>query len=236
VEAADLKRYFIAFDAIAMGPQDSWVANNRRRINVTTAYLDGTLHPRGVLFADRRFTAESPLSYMVYTARAVKDFEGYALKAKTIYRFQADPQGDQIFASAVCSVSDSEGSGPASNEELDLDFYFRLYKPLPPDAPTEEHSAPSAAIVNLLANRTQFEKEVLPRLSRCTIRDRIPGKLSSAEIMVFRRESEVRERPIRFPRTFAEIEAISNSRSKNAAACDVRPPATDASGNGSASR
>jgi hypothetical protein len=53
--------------------------------------------------------------------------------------------------------------------------------------------------------------------------DQIPGNFTPAEIMVFRRESKVAERAIRFPETFAEIEAIGKARSRNGCACDLPP-------------
>jgi hypothetical protein len=221
VEPGELRRYFAGFDAIVMDAENSWVAYNRQGANITTAYLDGTLHARGFYFGDRRLSSESPLSYMVYTERPAKEFVGYALKENTIYRFQPDPEGDDVFASAVCSIQDSEGTGFASNAKLGLDFYFRLFKPLPPSGERTAHSAPSAAIVNFVADRRRFDADIRPQLNKCTIRDQITGKFTPAEIMVFRRESEVNERVIRFPQSFGDVESISKARFRNGCACDV---------------
>jgi hypothetical protein len=221
VEPGELRRYFAGFDAIVMDAENSWVAYNRQGANITTAYLDGTLHARGFYFGDRRLSSESPLSYMVYTERPAKEFVGYALKENTIYRFQPDPEGDDVFASAVCSIQDSEGAGFASNAKLGLDFYFRLFKPLPPSGERTAHSAPSAAIVNFVADRRRFDADIRPQLNKCTIRDQITGKFTPAEIMVFRRESEVNERVIRFPQSFGDVESISKARFRNGCACDV---------------
>jgi GT2 family glycosyltransferase len=109
-----------------------------------------------------------------------------------------------------------------SNDQLKLDFYFRLFKPLPPSEKAE-HSAPSATIVNLMTDRKRFESDIRLKFSKCTMRDQIPGNFTPAEIMVFRRESKVAERAIRFPETFAEIEAIGKARSRNGCACDLPP-------------
>jgi hypothetical protein len=231
VEPGDLRRYFAAFDAIVMDAENSWVAYNRQRANITNAYLNGTLHARGFYFGDRRLSSESSLSYMVYTERPIREFAGYALKENTIYRFQPDAQGGQVFASAVCSIQDSEGAGFASNSKLGLDFYLRLFKPLPPSSEPSEHSAPSAAIVNFVADRRRFDVDIRPQLDKCTIRDQIPGKFIPAEIMVFRRESEVNERAIRFPQSFGEVEGIGKSRFQNGCACD--PAAGAQAGDGS---
>jgi hypothetical protein len=219
LEDVDLRRYFSPFDAVVTNALESWSTRNRARANIATAYLDGTLRARGFFFGDRRLTAESPQSYMVYTARPLPDFAGYAVKGSTIYRFQPGPDGDQVFASAACPVDATTAPGVASNEQLNLDFYFRQ---LTPSATPGGHT-PSAVIVNLIAGRTEFESRVRPSLGRCTIHDRIPGRLTSLEINRFRREAEVGERVMRFPHSYEEVREIAKARSMNGCACDVDP-------------
>jgi hypothetical protein len=159
---------------------------------------------------------------MVYTARQSPDFEGYAVKGSTIYHFQPDPAGDQIFASAVCPVDATQEAGAANSERLHLDFYFREFTPPLPGSPPGAH-IPSSAIVNLIAGRSQFEIDVFPQLGRCTMRDQIAGRFTALELNRFRRETELLERVMRFPHSYKEVEAIAKARSKNGCARDLKP-------------
>jgi hypothetical protein len=218
IECIDLKRYFATFDAIALDQMNSWVAINRQRVSVTTAYLDGTLQARGFFFGDRRDSTESALSYMVYTARPTHDFTGYGVKGDTIYRFQADPGGDQVYTAAECPLTDAEGPGALSNANLNLDFYARLFKPFPArmeGTGEEAHRLPSAAIVSFVVDRKRFDEDLRPRLARCTIRDQVPGTLTPADAKTFLRHSEITDSTIRFPRSYADVQVIIQTRAGN---------------------
>ena len=59
----DLKKYFASFDALAVDPHQSWLANNLQRKNITSSYVDGLLQLRGFFFADRRDYHQSGVSY-----------------------------------------------------------------------------------------------------------------------------------------------------------------------------
>jgi hypothetical protein len=209
VQCLDLKKYFASFDALAVDPHQSWVAYNRQRRNITSSYIDGILQLRGFFFADRRDYYESGLSYMLYSASQTHPLVGYGVKGQHVFRFQEQAGGDQVFLSALCPTSFGENYGPLDNTSLQLDFYAVFFRPVPTNEDprsAKDHNL-KAAIITLIADRPRFERVIRPALTGCAVRDEVSGLFTKADLGPFIRDSEKRDQPIHFYRTYADLKA-----------------------------
>ena len=124
-----------------------------------------------------------------------------------MYRFQEQPDGDQIFLSAICPVSYGQRQGALDNTALQLPFYANFYRPVPSnDDPRhlQDHSVP-AAIITLIAERPFFDHRILPALGACTVRDQVAGRFTQADLHSFIRASAQTDQTIRFYATYEEF-------------------------------
>jgi len=207
IECVDLKKYFAAFDALVVDPQQTWATYNRQLVNLTSAYLDKILQLRGFFFADRRDRTESGVSYMAYSVEPQKPLVGYGVRGQEVSRFEQDPEGDQIYLAALCPMADVEAYGVLDNTALKLDFYATFFRPItgnedPRNA--KDHSIPDA-ILTLIAERGRFEDKIRPNLKKCTVRDQVPGRITKVSLRSFVDASEKTDQTIHFYPTYAAL-------------------------------
>jgi hypothetical protein len=213
IECVDLKKYFSAFDALVVDPHQTWVTYNRQLTNITSAYLDKMLQLRGFFFADPHGRTESGVSYMAYSVEPKQPLVGYGVRGQEVSRFQQDPDGDQVYLSALCPVADVEAYGVLDNNALKLDFYTTFFRPIPGNEDprsAKDHTIPDA-ILTLIADQGRFENAVRPNLKKCTVRDQIRGRITKVSLRSFLDDSEKTDQTIRFYPTYAALIAATRS-------------------------
>jgi hypothetical protein len=129
-----------------------------------------------------------------------------APRGQGISQFQEDPGGNQVFLSALCPTSFGEGGGELDNNQLKLDFCAIMYKPIPTDEDprlAKDHSL-KAGIINLIADKERFDRDVRPSLTRCIVRDEVTGRLTQQGLRSFIAKSEEKDQTIRFYRNYED--------------------------------
>jgi hypothetical protein len=211
IECVDLKQYFSAFDALVVDPHQTWVTFNRQLVNITSAYLDKVLQLRGFFFADRRGRSESGVSYMAYSVESKQPLIGYGVRGQEVSRFQEDPEGDQVYLSALCPMTEVESYGVLDNTTLKLDFYTTFFRPISGNEDprsAKDHTIPDA-ILTLIADQARFESAIRPNLKKCTVRDQIRGRITKVSLRSFVDDSEKTDQTIRFYPTYATLIAAT---------------------------
>jgi hypothetical protein len=207
IECVNLKQYFSAFDALVVDPHQTWATYNRQLMNITSAYLDRILQLRGFFFADRRGHSESGVSYMAYSVESKQPLVGYGVRGQEVSRFQQDPEGDQVYLSALCPMTEVEGYGVLDNNTLKLDFYATFFRPIPGNEDprsAKDHTIPDA-ILTLIVDQARFENAVRPNLKKCTVRDQVRGKITKVSLRSFVDDSEKTDQTIHFYPTYAAL-------------------------------
>lgn len=192
--AIDPKKYFSRFDGLVIDQLNSWVTWNKERVGLTSFYLSRDLHLKGFWFNDRRGEGESQLSWLMFAA-ASSPVRGYATRNSRMYRFEQAEAGDSVFFCAVCPAADLRNHGQ-------FDSYLTLYFPLAADEDPRTGPDSTLLIRAILVSRQQFQQDVLPNATRCTVRDQLAGRLAEVNSDAMLSQLAANDKTIRFYRSF----------------------------------
>jgi hypothetical protein len=209
IECVDLNRYFHFFDAVAIDPFMSWIADNRERTNIMSSYVDRTLKLRGFFYPDRRGYYEWVLSYLLLAPKETHPLVGYGAKGEKMYRFEESPRGNDRFVAAVCPTAYGMPGGAIDNRALRLDFYEIYYRPISSNGDPQQDSDLNqpAAIITLIADSKRLERDIRPALARCRVIDEIPLERTELPVRKFIADSEKTDEQIHFYPDFAAFKA-----------------------------
>jgi len=197
------KEYFSWFDGLVVDQLESWTTWNKERTNLTSLYLAGDLHLKGFWLAERHAKLDSDLSWMMFSAQQ-GPVRGYVMHDNRMYRFEQAQDGDNVFFSAVCPITELMNTG------RQFDFSGMLFLPSQTNEDPRGTGSPIPVIRMLLVSKEQFQRDVLPAAAHCKVRDQIAGRVTLVDSGVMLEQGKATDRTIRFYRSFPTALAGAN--------------------------